>query len=293
MAEMIGIYDHIADEITENTPMSASLFNNKVGFIIGINTLSGESPYIKKDGTVLTTVKGTCGGCCECCEGECYARNYTLFRHATCIPSYIKNTILMRNHLQSWVDQIATFCKKKVNYRNKKTGKGYKYVRYDESGEFESLMQMIGVEDVAIRVPEFRYYFYSKRFKWMETIEESGGFSDNVSAIASIWYDKEGKRNYDNPYNFPEFIYDDGSIPELDNIFHCPAVFIDGTANKAITCEECGRCPNAKKGVKIAVYAHGKTKWHREGVDVKTIAEEQKTKWERIKKRKEEKELVK
>ena len=268
---MVGIYDHVAKEVDENSVLSFSEKNNKVGNILGINTLSGKSPYIKKDGTVLTTYKGTCCGCCEYCENDCYAREYTLFRHTTCLPAYIKNTEIMRRDLSNYNEQIVAKVEKAKQ----------KYVRYDESGEFESFMQMVAVEDVAIRVPTKRYYFYSKRFPWMEKIEESGGFSDNVASIASIWY-KNGVRNYDNPYNFPEFIYDDGNVPELDNIFHCPAVFIDGTANHAITCEKCGRCPNAKKGTKTAVYAHGKTKWHREGVDAKAIAKQQKEKWNKI-----------
>lgn len=268
---MVGIYDYVANEINENSEISVSLKNNKVGNILGFNTLAGNSPYIKKDGTVLTTYKGTCAGCCELCEKDCYARNYTIRRHNTCVPTYIKNTEIMRRDLQNYVDQIAKKCEKEKE--------NYKYGRYQESGEFESFLQMVGVEDVAIRVPELRYYFYSKRFEWMEKIEESGGFSDNVSPLASIWYDENGNKNYDNPYEFAEFIYDDGNNPELDKIFHCPAVFIDGTSNKKITCEKCGRCPNAKKGMKTAVYAHGKTKWHRKGVDVKTIAKKQKEKW--------------
>lgn len=271
---MVGIYDYVANEVNENSEISASLRNSKVGNILGFNTLSGNSPYIKKDGTVLTTYKGTCGGCCELCENDCYARNYTIRRHNTCIPSYIKNTEIMRRDLQNYVDQIVERCKKEI-------GK-YKYCRYHESGEFESFEQMIGTVDAGIRVPDMRFYFYSKRFADMEKIEESGGFPNNVSALVSIWYDENGNKNYDNPYGFAEFIYDNGSNPELDKLFHCPAVFIDGTSNKKITCEKCGRCPNAKKGMKTAVYAHGKTKWHRQGVDVKDIAKKQKEKWNKV-----------
>ena len=267
-----GIYDECAN-VDENSMLSYSEKNDKVGNILGINTLSGESSYIKADGTVLTTYPGTCCGCCELCEDDCYARRYTMFRHTTCLPAYIKNTAIMRRDVENYIDQV---CEKwKIAKQD--------YLRWHESGEFELFMQMVGVEDVAIRVPKKRQYFYTKRFDYIERMEKSGGFSENVSPIVSIWYDKNGKRNYDNPYNYPEFIYDDGSVPELDKMFHCPAVFIDGTANKNITCEKCGRCPNAKKGQQTAVYAHGKTKWHRDGVDVKAIAEEQKAKWKRIK----------
>lgn len=266
---MKGKYDDCYN-VSDDAVISASYGNNKVGEMIGINTLAGESPYVKKDGTVLCTIKGTCEGCCEECEPECYARNYIMRKHNTCLPAYIKNTAIMRKDLQNFVDQIVNVCRK--------AKEKYKYVRYHESGEFETLMQMVGVNDVAIRVPRKRYYFYSKKFRYMEIIEESGGFADNVSALASIWYTK-GKRNYDNPYHFPEFIYDDGSVPELDHIFHCPAVFIDGSMNHNITCQKCGRCPNAKKGQQTCVYAHGRTKWHRDGVDVKEIAKQQKAKW--------------
>lgn len=275
---MKGLYDDVANQVNEESVISASERNNKVGFIMGINTMSGESPYIKKDGTVLTTYPGTCGGCCELCEGECYARDYCMVHHNVCIPAYIKNTEIMRKYPQNYADQVVAKWEKAKQ----------KYLRWHESGEFELFRQMVTVEDVAIRVPRKRQYFYTKKFNFIERMEESGGFSDNVSPIMSIWY-KDGKRNYDNPYNYPEFIYDDGSVPELDQVWHCPSVFIDGTSNKAITCEKCGKCPNAKKRgegekpVQIAVYAHGKTKWHREGVDVKKIAEEQKAKWERIK----------
>lgn len=268
---MVGIYDYVANEVTKDSKVSVSLKNDKVGNILGFNTLSGSSPYIKKDGTVLTTYKGTCCGCCELCEDDCYARNYTMRQHNTCIPSYIKNTEIMRTNLQGYVDQIVERCKKEFEK--------YRYCRYHESGEFESLNQMIGTVDAGIRVPDMRFYFYSKRFEYMETIEESGGFPDNVSALVSIWYDENGNKNYDNPCGFAEFIYDDGNNPELDKVFHCPAVFIDGTMNRKITCEKCGRCPNAKKGMKTAVYAHGKTKWHRDGIDVKEIAKKQKAKW--------------
>ena len=264
---MEGIYDHCAN-ITPESQLGYSEKNDKVGNILGINLLSGESPYIKRDGTVLTTYKGTCGGCCEFCEGDCYARNYTMRRHNTCLPVYIKNTEIMRTDTQNYVNQIAVKAKKAKQ----------KIIRFHESGEFEKLEQMIGVEDVAIRVPMKQLYFYTKKFGMLEIIEESGGFSDNVAPNVSIWY-HNGKRNYDNPYNFAEFIYDDGSVPELDDVFHCPAVFIDGTANHKITCEKCKRCPYAKRGQKTAVYAHGKTKWHRDGVDVKEIAETQKKKW--------------
>lgn len=266
---MTGIYDYIATEVNENSVLSVSDGNRKVGNILGINLLAGESPYIKKDGTVLTTYKGTCGGCCEECENDCYARRYTHRQHNTCLPAYIKNTEIMRRNLQNYIDQVTKACKEKTQ----------NLVRWHETGEFETFLQMVGVEDVAIRVPKKDYYFYTKRFDYLERVEKSGGFSDNVSALVSIWYDKEGKRNYDNPYNYPEFIYDDGSVPELDDVFHCPAVFIDGTMNHNITCDKCKRCPKAKKGQKTAVYAHGKTKWHRDGVNVKEIAEKQKAKW--------------
>ena len=62
-------------------------------------------------------------------------------------------------------------------------------------------------------------------------------------------------KNYDNPYNLQEFIYDDGTEPELENVLHCPAVDEKGRKT-GMTCAACKLCISAKPGQKIAVYAH-------------------------------------
>ena len=48
--------------------------NTKIGRgVFNISLLPSDEPLQKKDGKVLTNIKGTCGGCCDGCKNHCYA----------------------------------------------------------------------------------------------------------------------------------------------------------------------------------------------------------------------------
>lgn len=55
--------------------------------------------------------------------------------------------------------------------------------------------------------------------------------------------------------DLPQFIYDDGSNPEISALPHCPAVDCHGHRT-GIQCKTCGYCYHAKRGGRRAVYAH-------------------------------------
>jgi hypothetical protein len=124
-------------------------------------------------------------------------------------------------------------------------------IRVHSSGEFLNYDYFCDWMDLARQNPEIKFYCYTKRFNFIERYLESGNeIPGNFTVNVSIW-----KNNYSNPYKLPEFIYDDGSDPELEKIQHCPAS--DKNGNKTgVTCAACKMCITAKPGQRIAVYAH-------------------------------------
>ena len=73
--------------LTPDTHVHIQDGNRKVGKgIYTINLLAGDEPLTKLDGTQLTNISGTCGGCCEHCKGDCYAIRTQVFRNNN-IPS--------------------------------------------------------------------------------------------------------------------------------------------------------------------------------------------------------------
>lgn len=215
--------------------------NSKLGRRIHtVNTLAGDRPIIKKDGTILTDITGTCGGLCEGCIDKCYAMNYTKRHHNTVIPSYIPNTLLAKHNVKSMFEQLEEYIdRKKV-----------KILRYHSSGEIPSYSYLIAMIELANKKPEVQFYCYTKQFEYLEKAFLEVGIPQNLHINVSIWHG-----NYDNKYGFQEFIYDDGSDPEIANLYHCPSV--DKNGNKTgVKCQDCGMCFNSSFGNKIAVYSH-------------------------------------
>ena len=73
------------------------------------STLAGASALVKKDGTVITDIKGTCGHHCPNCESICYARNYSKRNHRGVMPAYIDNTLLLRNDKDKFFKELEDF----------------------------------------------------------------------------------------------------------------------------------------------------------------------------------------
>lgn len=227
----------------KNMVISISKGNGKTGDEVHIfNTLPGEHPLTLKDGTVLTDIIGTCKGCCDGCEDLCYAVGYTKRHHNTVIPAAAKNTLMVRNDLEGTFEQIQLYCKLKHP----------KYFRFHSSGEIESYEYLLKMVELAEACPEVQYYFYTKRFAWVEKyLKEHGKFPKNLVCNISEWEDNTN--GYDLP-GLNRFVYDDGTHPEYESLIHCPAV-AKGGYHTGITCSQCGRCAR-NHGKKVAVYAH-------------------------------------
>jgi hypothetical protein len=124
-------------------------------------------------------------------------------------------------------------------------------IRYHSFGEIPSYEYLLKMVELAENNDDVKFYTYTKRFEWIERyMKEHFLFPSNLVINVSIWH-----KNYDNPYHFPEFIYDDLQDPEIAKLPHCPAVDINGNET-GFTCAKCKRCLKAKQGDKIAVYSH-------------------------------------
>lgn len=217
--------------------------NEKVGKgVWNYSLLPGDEPLKLKNGVQLTNIAGTCDGCCDGCKGVCYAINSATRHHNRVIKAWGENTMLAKNDMETFFAELQNF----IN-RNEVS-----VMRVHVGGEFFSLLYMIRTIKFSEENPDVVFYFYTKRYEWLEETEDkwNGKLPENVHPLVSIWH-----KNYDNPRGFAEFIYDDGTDPGLAKLFHCPAVDKSGHET-GVTCSMCKRCRKAKKGDKIAVYAH-------------------------------------
>ena len=225
-----------------DTHLHISNGNTKVGRgIYCVNTLAGDEPLTKKDGTQLTNIAGTCGGCCSVCILNCYARKAQIrYSSIENLKTWNDNTILAKEDPKKMFEELADFLDREM----------VSAVRYHAMGEIPSVEYLNYMFDIAEKYPNVQFYTYTKRFKWLEEVTSKRKQPDNLSINVSIWH-----KNYSNPFNFPEFIYDDGTDEEVAKLPHCPAVNKDGHET-GITCAKCRRCVYAKHGQKTAVYAH-------------------------------------
>lgn len=228
--------------LNEKTRLRVSNGNSKLGKgIYTINTLPGDKPLTLKSGVKLTNVPGTCGGCCAGCKNACYAINDAKRYHTTVIPALADNTLLARHDPDRFFSEIDRFLAFNI----------VSVIRLHSAGEFMSYDYFTRWIAFAADHPDVTIYSYTKRFEYVERFIQGGGvFPANFILNMSIWHD-----NYSNPYGLPEFIYDDGSDPDLESVAHCPATDKDGHKT-GITCAQCRRCFTAKPGQRTAVYAH-------------------------------------
>lgn len=227
--------------LNENTHLTITDGNKKLGKgIYCVNLLAGDKPLKKKDGTQLTNIPGTCTGCCDNCKSNCYAIRTQVFRNKN-IPSWADNTILATQETETFFKELQQFIDRSM----------VAAIRFHAFGEIPSYEYLLGMVNIAKANPSVCFYTYTKRFNWIEKyLEENKDFPSNLIINMSIWH-----KNYDNPYNLPEFIYDDGTEDYLKYIPHCPAVDSNGHET-GMTCARCKRCFSAKNGSKIAVYKH-------------------------------------
>ena len=228
----------------ESMTISLAKGNSKLGKgVFAFNLMPGSKPLSTKDKGQLTNVVGTCGGCCDGCENFCYAVKDTRRYHNTVIPSVGKNTVIMRHDMDKGFKQI-----KEALIKNKA-----KVLRWQSSGEIMNYNYLLHMVKLAIELPDVQFYFYTKRFKFMEQyLKECGELPKNLVCNISEWKGNTEGYQLD---GLNKFVYDDGTDATLKNLVHCPAVSKNGRKT-GVTCDECGRCFSGNKGLVTAVYEH-------------------------------------
>lgn len=227
--------------LTNETHVNIQNGNLKLGKgIYSINLLAGDEPLTKKDGTQLTNVSGTCGGCCTNCKSDCYAIKTQVYRNRN-IPSWANNTLLAKYDMDRFFNEIQSFIDNNM----------VSAIRYHSFGEIPSYEYLLKMVELATNNADVKFYTYTKRYEWLERyVREHYLLPSNLVINVSIWHN-----NYNNPYGFAEFIYDDGTDEEIAKLPHCPAVDKNGNET-GFTCAKCKRCLRAKNGDRIAVYSH-------------------------------------
>lgn len=232
--------------INYNEEMVVSLVkgNSKLGKrVFAFNLMPGDKPISTKDKGELTNVWGTCVGCCDGCQNHCYAVRDTRRHHNAVIPSVGKNTVIMRRDMDKGFKQI-----KEALIKNKA-----KVLRLHSSGEIMNYDYLLHMVKLAVEMPDVLFYFYTKRFAFMEQyLKECGALPDNLVCNISEWKGNTEGYQLD---GLNKFVYDDGTDPTIAKLTHCPAVDKKGKKT-GVTCSQCQRCFSGNKGIITAVYDH-------------------------------------
>lgn len=238
--------ENVLYNINYDEAMTISLVkgNSKLGKkVFAFNLMPGNRPIATKDKGELTNVWGTCGGCCDGCEGNCYAVRDARLHHNSVIPSVGKNTVIMRHDMDKGFKQL-----KEALVANKA-----KVLRLHSSGEIMNYNYLLHMVKLAVEMPDVQFYFYTKRFSFMQKyLKECGELPENLVCNISEWKGNTKGYQFD---GLNKFVYDDHTDPEMENLFHCPAVNKKGHKT-GVTCEECKRCFSGNRGIITAVYDH-------------------------------------
>ena len=212
--------------------------NRKMGNgIYHSSFLPGDEPITLKDDTTLIDMTGSCVGCCKDCKEFCYAKNYVKLHHNSTVIPYAENQVIATNEPDRFMFELQGLFDNGL----------IPAYRQDVSGEIPTEEFLFELNKIAQKNPFIQIYLYTKRYEWIEQLEDK---ADNLGITVSIYHN-----NYNNPCGFHEFIIDDGTDPELESIPHCPAVDKHGRGT-GVTCARCKRCIYAKPGTKTAIYKH-------------------------------------
>lgn len=235
--------------------------NSKTG-IDSFNLLAGDAAAVYNGATPKTETAlekyraaginpaEACGTCNGNCPG-CYAKRMT--RYTDVFIHYAENTKAIKEDPAAVVAALeaAIFA----------DGNNPELFRLHDSGDFcidkdadgnpgeKSFVYFSEVCAMIARHPGTHFGAYTKcaSVVYRYGIENLPG---NFSLQCSPW---EG--HCDPIGDLPQFIYDNGSDPEIAALPHCPAVDKNGHRT-GVQCNQCKYCYYARRGAKRAVYAH-------------------------------------
>lgn len=191
-----------------------------------------------------------CGTCDGNCPG-CYAKRMT--RYTDVYIHFAENTAAVKDDPAAVVAALeaAIFA----------DGNNPELFRMHDSGDFcidkdadgnpgeKSFIYFSEICAMIARHPGTRFGAYTK---CASVVNRYGidNLPENFSLQCSPW------DGHCEPIgDLPQFIYDNGSNPELATLPHCPAVDRNGNRT-GVMCKDCKYCYNARRGQRRAVYAH-------------------------------------
>lgn len=212
-----------------------------IGYMPGLDYL-----IFKNTGLLVTDCKGTCGGVnCAACQEKCYAISTVKQYEKACI-NRIQNTMQLRSDINAhFADIEKTIVRDNI-----------KIVRYTESGELESLAQLVHVLRLAQCHTNVFFYLYTKNYNVLREFFNVHTLPDNMVILVSVW-ESIGVNEWNEFKKYKNikcFAVNSNLQPKV----FCPAYkLVNGKAklNKQMTCAKCRLCFDSKAKI-IGCYEH-------------------------------------
>ncbi len=216
--------------------------NTKVGAIWTFSTLMGDNEY----NTCYGKIFGTCGSHCQGCKNSCYVTKS--YRYPSVIEGQARNTLAVRFFLDKAVEQLSGYVRRA---RKKPVA-----CRFHQSGEIETLQQLLAYSQIAKENPEQTFYIYSKNYSVVVPALLAGFVPGNLVVLISVWHEN-GIKEYNRVKhldNVKAFVYMDGydySKHGLTVNTMCNAYDVNGKLDHDITCDKCKKCFNKLASCKV------------------------------------------
>ncbi len=224
--------------------IGVSAKNEKMGHVLSFSKLAGSHPVKNKSGYIRSYM-GTCGGCSNNCESDCYAIASERYHCNSSPVAWGKNTLLSRENPDLYFFLIDAFIASKKKCES---------VRIHVSGEFETVAEMRRWNEIASRHPNIKFYTYTKRYMFLLLLKSK---ADNLYINVSEWKNHSEIEAIKKllPFKVGAFVYvpqEEKDSPLYKDLPMCPAVNFKGE-HTGITCE---KCPLCKANIRKGVWAH-------------------------------------
>lgn len=223
--------------------------NSKLGGkdvkMMGVSYVPGRDPIRLSNGDMVTDCLGTCENCDECVNG-CYAIK-SFKRFPTVAKNRIENTLQLRN------DRIKHFS----DMENAIISNNIEIVRYTESGEIEDFYQFKALYTMAVKMPNVRFYLYTKNYDVLRTFFRRYVLPQNMVVLVSVW-GKQGRDEWEE-FKYYNNVKCFAVNSDMSVSCYCPAYRVDGSGkvkrDESMTCAKCKLCFDSKAKV-IGCYEH-------------------------------------
>ena len=175
------------------------------------------------------------------CKTTCYA-NKGAQQISVVQGAYYRNFRLMNEDIEDVFDQIIFEIKHS----------GLSYVRYFDSGDVPNYDFLVGIFDIATKLPDVKFMMFTKKYELINKyISEENEIPNNFNVIFSAW---DNLWTFDNPFDLP-VAYVDFKDKRLNPDFpkdslNCPC---NNKKLGQITCSMCKACWNKK--LKSVIFA--------------------------------------